>query len=224
VILFDEIEKAHPEVWNVLLQVLDDGRLTDGQGHVVDFRNTVIIMTSNIGTELTMRGGRLGFGSAGEAESDDRYAEDIRAALKRAFRPEFLNRIDEVMVFHNLNPEHISAIVDLQVSEIAERVTGQGYTLELTEEARSWLTEKGYDRQFGARPLRRLIQRQIEAPLSKRMIAGEFEVGDVILVAVDEDGESLVFERRESDPIPLEHVIGEPTGTSRESSGSTGDS
>ncbi len=219
VILFDEIEKAHPEVWNVLLQVLDDGRLTDGQGHVVDFRNTVIIMTSNIGTELTMRGGRLGFGTVGDATADDRYADDIRAALKRAFRPEFLNRIDEVMVFHNLNPGHIAAIVDLQVSEIGSRVSDQGMTLELTDEARKWLTEKGFDPQFGARPLRRLIQRQIEAPLSKRMIAGEFEVGDVIVVTVDEGGEDLSFERRESDPIPLEQVIGEPSETSSGSGG-----
>ncbi len=216
VVLFDEIEKAHPEVWNVLLQVLDDGRLTDGQGHVVDFRNTVIIMTSNIGTELTMRGGSLGFKTVEEATSDDRFADEIRDALKRVFQPEFLNRIDEVIVFHNLSREHIEAIVDLQVREIAVRIEEQGMQLELSEEARAWLAEEGYDPQFGARPLKRLIQRQIESPLSKRIIAGEFATGDTIVVQAGTEDERLTFGRRVAEPIPIEEVIPEPSGTSSE--------
>jgi len=207
VILFDEIEKAHPEVWNVLLQVLDDGRLTDGKGHVVDFRNTVIIMTSNVGSELNVAGGSLGFGQLGDEAGDARFATDVQAALKRAFRPEFLNRIDEVIVFHKLRQEHIAAIVDLQVAEVGSRLGERGLSLELTDAARTWLATKGYDAAFGARPLRRTIQRTIEAPLSKRLIGGEFEIGDTVVVDVAEDGESMVFTRREAEPIPLEQVI-----------------
>ncbi len=209
VILFDEIEKAHPEVWNILLQVLDDGRLTDGQGHVVDFRNTVIVMTSNVGSEMAVRGGPVGFKRGEGVSVDDGFADEARAALKRAFRPEFLNRIDEVIVFHNLGHEHIRAIVGIQVAKIASRVAEQGFELELTEEAVAWLAERGYDANYGARPLRRLVQRQIEAPLSKRLIAGDFEVGDTLIVTVDPAGEGLTFERREAEPIPIEQVIGE---------------
>jgi ATP-dependent Clp protease ATP-binding subunit ClpC len=208
VVLFDEIEKAHPEVWNILLHVLDEGRLTDGQGHVVDFRNTVIVMTSNLGSELAVRGGSLGF-RGDESVSDNRFADDIRAALKRAFRPEFLNRIDEVIVFHNLSREDIKAIVDLQVAAIAQRVEEKGLQLELTPEAREWLADRGYDPQYGARPLRRLIQRQIEAPLSKRIISDEIELGDTIIVHPTEDGEALGFERRAAQPIPIQQVISE---------------
>ncbi len=192
VVLFDELEKAHPEVWNVLLQVLDDGRLTDGQGHVVDFRNTVVIMTSNIGTELASRGGAMGF-AGDQAATEERFADEVRGALKQAFRPEFLNRIDEVIVFHALRPAHIRAIVDLQVQEIAGRLAERDIRLELSEAARTWLAEKGFDPEFGARPLRRLIQRQIEAPLSRRIIGGDFEVGDTAVVTVDDAGDGLTF-------------------------------
>jgi ATP-dependent Clp protease ATP-binding subunit ClpC len=207
VVLFDEIEKAHPEVWNVLLQVLDDGRLTDGHGHVVDFRNTVVIMTSNIGTELATRGGSLGFDTAGAGVDDARFADDVREALKRAFRPEFLNRIDEIMVFHALRPEHVRAIVDLQMTQIANRMAESGLHITLSDEAREWLAGQGFDPQFGARPIRRAVQRHIEAPLSRRIIAGEFEVGDTVVVTVGESGDDLVFERRPAEPIPIEHVI-----------------
>jgi ATP-dependent Clp protease ATP-binding subunit ClpC len=209
VVLFDEIEKAHPEVWNILLQVLDDGRLTDGQGHVVDFRNAVLIMTSNVGSELAVRGGPVGFNRAGSLLADDAFAGEARAALKRAFRPEFLNRIDEVIVFHNLRPEHIREIVILQAAKIARRIEAQGTYLELSDEAVDWIAQRGYDTEYGARPLRRLIQRQIEAPLSKRLIAGDYEIGDTVVVVVADDGESLAFERREATPIPIEQVIGE---------------
>jgi len=234
IVLFDEIEKAHPEVWNILLQVLEDGRLTDGQGHVVDFRNTVIIMTSNIGTELTLRGGRLGYSAEDASDSDERFATEIREALKRAFRPEFLNRIDDAIVFHRLRREHIDKIIDLQVADLGRRLADKGLRLELSPAAREWLAEHGYDPAFGARPLRRTIQHKLEAPLSQRIIAGEFEIGDTILVHhVSEDGERdgadgeregaaegksaaataedadnpLVFERTEGEPIPLESVI-----------------
>ncbi|MEO8082370.1 MAG: AAA family ATPase [Ardenticatenales bacterium] len=207
VVLFDEIEKAHPEVWNILLQVLDDGRLTDGQGNVVDFRNTVIIMTSNLGTEFSMRGGTLGFGTIESIEGDARFADDVQAALKRAFRPEFINRIDEIIVFHKLRPEQIEQIVDLQIERVAARVAEKGLHLTLSDDARSWLAKEGYEPAFGARPLQRLIQRQIEAPLSKQFIGGEFEFGDTVLVFVNEDGKSLGFERREAEPIPLEQVL-----------------
>ncbi len=207
VILFDEVEKAHPEVWNILLQVLDDGRLTDGQGHVVDFRNTVVIMTSNVGTELATRGGSLGFSRMDETVNNERFANDVRDALKRVFRPEFLNRIDEVIVFHNLTPEHLVAIVDLQVNAISQRVAEKGLHLELDATARAWLAEKGYDPQYGARPLQRLLQRAIEAPLSKRIIAGEFQVGDTIVVRLDTDQNELVFERRPPQPIAMKPVV-----------------
>jgi ATP-dependent Clp protease ATP-binding subunit ClpC len=212
VVLFDEIEKAHPEVWNLLLQVLEDGRLTDGQGHVVDFRNTVLIMTSNIGTELAQRGGAMGFLGDGAAH-EAAFAEGVRGALKQAFRPEFLNRIDEVIVFHPLRSEHIRAIVDLQVTEIARRLGERSMQLELTDEARTWLAEKGFDNQYGARPLRRLIQRQIEAPLSRALIGAEFEVGDTVLVHVNEAGDGLAFDRRPAEPIPFEHAFTGETPT-----------
>ncbi len=208
VVLFDEIEKAHPEVWNILLQVLDEGRLTDAQGHVVDFRNTVIIMTSNIGTELSVRGGRLGFGG-GEAGIDDRFAGDVRDALKRAFRPEFLNRIDEVIVFHPLDRDHILRIVDLQLAKVTARLADHGLKLTLDDAARAWLADKGFDPQYGARPLRRLVQRQIETPLSRQIIANGFEIGDTVVVKLDASGEGLAFERHEAEPIPLGDVIQE---------------
>ena len=198
VVLFDEIEKAHPEVWNTLLQVLEDGRLTDGQGHIVDFRNTVIIMTSNIGTEFAQKGGTLGFRARGEiadkkVEKD--YAE-IEESLKRTFRPEFLNRIDEVIIFHVLSREQIKTIVDLQMKEIATRLKEHGIEIELTETAREWLAKEGFDPQFGARPLRRMLQRKVESPLSRKLLAREFKAGDFVVVDADEK-EGIVFRKKE---------------------------
>jgi ATP-dependent Clp protease ATP-binding subunit ClpC len=206
VVLFDEIEKAHPEVWNVLLQVLDDGRLTDGQGHVVDFRNTVIIMTSNIGSELALKGGSFGFLGNPDAAANA-FADDVKGALKQAFRPEFLNRVDELIVFHSLKPEQIRSIVDLQVTEVGKRLTERSMHLELSDAARDWLAEKGFDPQYGARPLRRLIQREIEAPLSRQLIAAEYEVGDTVVVTLNEAGDGLAFERRAAEPIPFEQAF-----------------
>jgi len=194
VILFDEIEKAHQDVWNALLQILDDGRLTDGQGHVVDFRNTVIIMTSNLGTDFSPAGGALGFvhEEGGPESKDDR---EIEKALKKTFRPEFLNRVDEIIIFNDLTVEDVEKIVDLQMAEIAERLEELGLQVELTEEARIWLARKGYDPQFGARPLRRALQRYIESPLSIKLLRGDFEKGDLVEVNADEE-EGLSFARR----------------------------
>jgi ATP-dependent Clp protease ATP-binding subunit ClpC len=196
VVLFDEIEKAHPEVWNTLLQVLEDGRLTDGQGRTVDFRNTVIIMTSNVGTQFAQRGGSLGFKtSKDEGKVDERFRDLVLSELKKAFRPEFLNRVDEIIVFHNLTMDHIKQIVDLQMKDVAKRLQEQGLSLELTEEAREWLAKKGYDPAWGARPLRRLITRSVENPLSKKLLNGEFKRGDTVVIEVE--GEELVFRRKE---------------------------
>ncbi len=204
VILFDEIEKAHPDVWNALLQILEDGRLTDGQGRVVDFRNTIIIMTSNVGTEFVRRVGAIGFTATTESVEEASLKDVITRELKRTFRPEFINRIDEIIIFHTLKPEHVRQIVDIQVGRLAERVREQGYALRLSDEAREWLAERGYDPVFGARPMRRAIQRYLESPLSKAILRGEFQEGDTIIVRVEEDGEGLRFEREPAPPIAVE--------------------
>jgi ATP-dependent Clp protease ATP-binding subunit ClpC len=212
VILFDEIEKAHPEVWNSLLQILEDGRLTDGQGHVVDFRNTVLIMTSNIGTAFVKSGGTLGFLKQDGLTTQERQLRDnIERDLKQTFRPEFLNRIDEVIIFHGLTQDHVRQIVDLQMKEIAGRLAEHGLKIELTEAARDWLASEGYDPQFGARPVRRTLERYIENPLSKRLLAGEFSEGDTVVVDVAENDEGKpepVFNKRSPEPIPVELPIG----------------
>lgn len=195
VILFDEIEKAHPEVWNALLQILDDGRLTDGQGHVVDFRNTVLIMTSNLGTEYAGRSGSLGFLSQAAGDKEREMESKIQAELKKTFRPEFINRIDEIIIFSPLSREEMAQIVDLQMADIGERLQSMGLTVELTPAARDWLAEIGYDPDFGARPLKRALQKHIESPLSVKLLAGEFQKGDVVQVDVNGEGEEreIVF-------------------------------
>jgi ATP-dependent Clp protease ATP-binding subunit ClpC len=217
IVLFDEIEKAHPDVWNALLQILEDGRLTDGQGRVVDFRNTVLIMTSNIGTAYAKQGGTLGFLRSSSADDEAREAkETIEGGLKKTFRPEFLNRIDEIIIFHTLTLEHMEEIVVLQMMEIRERLEERGITVELTEAARKWLAKEGYDPAFGARPLRRTLQRYVESPLSKRILRGEFVTGDHVLADVgqtEDDGKGLVFQKQEAIPVELPlpvQQIGEP--------------
>ncbi len=200
VILFDEIEKAHPEVWNALLQILDDGRLTDGQGRVVDFRNTILIMTSNLGTEYVNKSGSLGFLQS-EPGSDDEIK--IQKALKGAFRPEFLNRIDEIITFSPLSRKEMVQIVDLQMKEIRERLAEHGLEVVLTADARDWLANQGYDPSFGARPLKRALQKFIESPLSVELLAGEFKRGDVVLVEKDPEEEKLAF-RADGESIPVE--------------------
>ena len=193
IILFDEIEKAHPDVFNILLQILEDGRLTDGHGRTVDFRNTVVIMTSNLGTgEL----GRQPFGFRRDGENlidEQRLRDSVQDALKRAFRPEFLNRIDDIIVFNPLTQGQIDQIVGLMTAEVERRVADRGITFELTREARHWLAREGFDPTFGARPLRRAVQRHLETPLSKAVLAGEFQAGDQVLV--DSGPQGLTFSK-----------------------------
>ncbi len=187
VVLFDEVEKAHPEVWNSLLQILDDGRLTDGQGNVVDFRNTVIIMTSNLGTEFVRKSGALGFVQR-NASDDERDSHDkIERALKGTFRPEFLNRIDEIIMFSPLSVEQMEYIVDLQMKEVQNRLDEYKITVTLSPEARTWLAKQGYDPAFGARPLRRAIQKFVESPLSVELLGGKFAKGGSVKVDVADD-------------------------------------
>ncbi|MDH3683148.1 MAG: ATP-dependent Clp protease ATP-binding subunit [Acidimicrobiia bacterium] len=199
VVLFDEIEKAHPDVFNALLQILEEGRLTDSQGRSVDFRNTVLIMTSNLGTQ-DLRKSTLGFAKSDEAVSYERMKEKVNDALKQHFRPEFLNRIDETIVFHELSLEEVTEIVDLMIKRIVEQLEGQGIGMELTVEAKQFLADKGYDPTMGARPLRRAIQRQIEDVLSEKLLYKEFRAGQIIVVDVapDDDGvDQLTFTAHE---------------------------
>ncbi len=198
VILFDEIEKAHPEVWNALLQILDDGRLTDGQGRVVDFRNTVLIMTSNLGTEFVRQGGTLGFLQRNDDAEERQMHDKIEKALKSTFRPEFLNRIDEIIMFSPLTFEQVTQIVDLQMAEIQARMQEHGLTVELTPEARAWLAKVGFDQNFGARPLRRALQKYVESPLAVSLLAGQFHQGDRVIVDFDADQNKLVFRKAEA--------------------------
>ena len=193
VILFDEIEKAHPEVWNTLLQILDDGRLTDGQGRVVDFRNTVLIMTSNLGTEYINRGGTMGFiGSKDEAEDRESKLK-VDKALKSTFRPEFLNRIDEIIMFSKLSLDDMKKIVDIQMEEVRQRLSENGIEFELDDDARQWLATIGYDQAFGARPLKRALQKYVESPISTKYLGGELKRGDKIQIKKKADAEELEF-------------------------------
>lgn len=199
VVLLDEIEKAHPEVFNVLLQVLEDGRLTDSKGRTVDFRNTVLIMTSNVGADTIRKGGGLGFHTTdATAVAQDEYElmkKRVTDELKRSFRPEFLNRIDEIIVFHQLTKVEIRQIVDLMVNELATRLKEYGLDIHLTDTAKDLLADEGFDPAFGARPLRRAIQRKIEDELSEKMLQGTFGTGDRVLVDA-EDGK-LAFSKAE---------------------------
>jgi len=196
VILLDEIEKAHPDVFNTLLQILDDGRLTDGHGRTVDFKNTVVIMTSNVGVEEIKREMRIGFApQKDEAKTRQQRYEDLKekvmTKLKEKFRPEFLNRIDEIIVFHELTEEQLRSIVDLLVKDLQKRLAEHKLEVELTDKAKSWLAKVGYDPVYGARPLRRAIERYVENPLSNKILRGEFSQGGAVII--DLSGESLTF-------------------------------
>jgi len=186
VVLFDEVEKAHPDVFNALLQILEDGRLTDAQGRTVDFKNTVLIMTSNLGT-ADLRRAQVGFSKASEAVTYERMKQKVQEALKAHFRPEFLNRIDEVIVFHELTMDEVVEIVDLMIRRVREQLESQGIGLELTREAKEFVARKGYEPALGARPLRRAIQQLIEDPLSEKILWKEFRVGETIIVDVEDD-------------------------------------
>jgi ATP-dependent Clp protease ATP-binding subunit ClpB len=174
VVLFDEIEKAHPDVFNVLLQVLDDGRLTDGQGRTVDFRNVLIVMTSNLGSDFLV--------NQPEGQDSDAVREEVMGVVRQAFRPEFLNRVDDILLFHRLRREQMGAIVDIQMRRLAKLLEDREIALELTPAARGWLAGKGYDPAYGARPLKRVIQKHVQDPLAELMLAGKVKSGDRLTV------------------------------------------
>ena len=176
VILFDEIEKAHPDVFNVLLQVLDDGRLTDGQGRTVDFKNTLIILTSNIGAEYLV--------AQKEGEDSDAVRDEVMAEVKARFRPEFLNRLDEIILFHRLQRDQMGKIVDIQLERLRKLLVDRKITIELDDAARTWLANRGYDPAYGARPLKRVIQKNVQDPLAEQILAGGVKDGDTIKVSV----------------------------------------
>jgi ATP-dependent Clp protease ATP-binding subunit ClpC len=209
VVLFDEIEKAHPDVFNTLLQILEDGHLTDAQGHTVDFKNTVIIMTSNLGTRDIQKGTTLGFSPGGNEEvTYEKMKDRVMDELKRSFRPEFLNRIDEVIVFHSLSRENVKSIVDLMIRRVEDQLKAKDVDIELTDAAKDVLAEKGYDPALGARPLRRTIQRMVEDQLSEKLLYKEFTAGQTIIVDARE-GE-LVFEPATQPPdIPPVELAGQ---------------
>jgi ATP-dependent Clp protease ATP-binding subunit ClpC len=191
VVLLDEIEKAHPDVFNILLQVLDEGHLTDNYGRLIDFKNTVVIMTSNVGARDIMQGKTLGFHSVDFKTSFDKMQEKIKDEIAKVFNPEFLNRIDDTIVFHPLAKEHIAQIVNILIKEVQRRVGEE--TLRLTPKATDFLVDHGYDQNYGARPLKRAIQKYIEDPLSEKILLGEFSRTDEIEVDVAPDGDRLVF-------------------------------
>jgi len=190
VVLFDEIEKAHPDVFNTLLQILEEGRLTDSQGRSVDFRNTVIIMTSNLGTQ-DLRKANLGFTTGDQAVSYDRMKDKVNDALKLHFRPEFLNRIDETIVFHELAKSEVIQMVDMMIKRLTGQLESQGLGIELTQSAKELLADVGYDPQMGARPLRRAIQRQIEDQLSEKILYKQFSAGQIIVVDTKDDPDNV---------------------------------
>jgi ATP-dependent Clp protease ATP-binding subunit ClpC len=193
VVLLDEIEKAHPDVFNILLQVLDEGHLTDNYGRVIDFKNTVVIMTSNVGARDITKTKGLGFSAPDEKGTFDRIAEKVKEEIGRVFNPEFLNRLDDVIVFHPLSQQHIGQIVSILLRDVQKRLTEEELTLKLTPAASDFLAKHGYDESFGARPLKRAIQRFVEDPLSEKILTGEFSRGDEVEVDVAADGTKLDF-------------------------------
>ena len=211
VILLDEIEKAHPEVFNILLQIFDDGHLTDAKGRKVDFRNTVIVMTSNIGSDLIRQDRSIGFSARGtrgvsEEQAYARMKDNVLEEVKRFFRPEFLNRIDGTVVFHALSRENMREIVKLQLQDVSGELIEQGLTMEVSDAARDWLSEKGYDPQFGARPMRRLIQDHLEDTLSDAILAGEVAPGDVVLIDINEDADGLSVRAKDKVKAKTEEI------------------
>ena len=180
VVLFDEIEKAHPDVFNVLLQVLDDGRLTDGQGHTVDFRNTLIVMTSNLGSEY--------LANQPEGQNTDAVRDQVMAVVRASFRPEFLNRIDEIILFHRLQRREMTKIVDIQMARLAKLLADRKITIELEPAAREWLADKGWDPAYGARPLKRVIQKSVQDPLAEMILSGRIKDGEKVAVSAGKQG------------------------------------
>jgi ATP-dependent Clp protease ATP-binding subunit ClpC len=199
VVLLDEIEKAHPDIYNILLQVLDDGQLTDGLGRKIDFKNTLIIMTSNIGVrQLKEFGDGVGFATANRVQNaDENNKAVIEKALKRTFSPEFLNRIDDVVVFNSLSKDHIFEIIDILMKNVMKRLTNLGFSLELTPAAKDFIAEKGYDVQFGARPLHRAIQKYLEDELAEEILSMHVKQGDTLIADLDKENEKIVFTLKE---------------------------
>jgi ATP-dependent Clp protease ATP-binding subunit ClpC len=216
VICFDEVEKAHNEALNILLQIMEDGHLSDARGRRVDFRNAIIIMTSNIGAEVLARGTSIGFSVYRDEvkAAEDSYAkmkDKLLEQLKRTFRPEFLNRVDGVVVFHSLTHDQIEQIVDIKLVEVAGRLEGQSIDLELSASARKQLAEEGYSTEYGARPLRQVIQRRVEDPLCEGLLAGEFKPGDTVVVDWQDDQIRLVAKepadaKGANSPLPVAEV------------------
>jgi ATP-dependent Clp protease ATP-binding subunit ClpB len=188
VILFDEIEKAHGDVFNILLQILDDGRLTDGHGRTVDFKNTVVIMTSNVGSHLI-----LAYRGGDDPESFEQMKKEVLEVLRQQFRPEFLNRVDEIVVFHSLSREHLKQIVDIQLERLRARLVERHIVLELTERAKEHLALAGYDPSYGARPLKRVIQKELETPLGRLLLKGDIKDGQTVSVDFDRASGALKF-------------------------------
>ncbi len=201
VVLFDEVEKAHPDVFNTLLQILEDGRLTDAQGRTVDFKNTILIMTSNLGTK-NLTSPAVGFVNAGDDTIYEKMKRQVDDELKKHFRPEFLNRIDDTIVFHPLTMEEVTRIVDLMMMRVKKQMAVKGLDLELTDALKVWLSEKGYDPQLGARPLRRTIQRELEDVLSERLLTGEFHSGQLIVADVNADSTGVDFRAVDAPTAP----------------------
>jgi ATP-dependent Clp protease ATP-binding subunit ClpC len=193
--LLDEIEKAHPDIYNILLQVLDDGQLTDGLGRKVDFKNSMIIMTSNIGVrQLKDFGEGVGFATQSRVDNADEASKAvIEKALKRTFSPEFLNRIDDVIIFNSLTKDNIFQIIDILMKGVMKRLANLGFSLELSEKAKSFIADKGYDQQFGARPLHRALQKYLEDPLAEEILNMNIKAGDVLEADVNDDNSQLTF-------------------------------
>ena len=198
--LLDEVEKAHPDVFNTLLQILEDGRLTDAQGRTVDFKNTVIIMTSNLGTKDLTKS--IGFSNLDEAGSYEKMKSKVNEELKRYFKPEFLNRIDETIVFHELTLDEVKEIVDLMLDRVHKQLKNSDLEIVLSAEAKEYLATEGYNKEFGARPLRRSIQRLLEDPLSEELLQGKYKAGSTIIISLNKEEETLVFEAVEAPNEP----------------------
>ncbi|HOB33518.1 MAG TPA: AAA family ATPase, partial [Verrucomicrobiota bacterium] len=193
VVLFDEIEKAHPDVWNMLLQILEEGKLTDNVGRTVNFRNTIILMTSNVGSDTIRRQSTLGFSPITDESSYERMRERILEEAKKTFRPEFLNRLDDVIVFRSLTKPDLIQILDLELAKVMQRLKARNIDLQLDEKAKDFLVERGYDPQYGARPMRRAVERFLEDPLAEEILRGTLHDGEPIQVTVDND--KLVFQQ-----------------------------
>jgi ATP-dependent Clp protease ATP-binding subunit ClpC len=231
VVLFDEIEKAHPDIFNSLLQILEDGRLTDAQGRTVDFKNTVIIMTTNLGTRDISKGVTVGFAKAGESKgSYDRMKSKVGEELKQHFKPEFLNRVDDIVVFHQLERDEIFRIVDLMIAKVGDRLKDRDMAMVLRPDAKDLLSKRGYDPVLGARPLRRTIQREIEDSLSEKILFGELRPGQIVIVDTEGSGDTATFtftgepKPEELPDVPTPERTAEPVATAGGVSSSAGSS